>query len=205
MDPAAADAWRDARETPEGKLRHEEVMYYDKTVRIRDFRKPTIAAVQGACVAAGVMTALACDLVVMADDAWFANPVARMSGVGVEVLLEPYAMGFRQAKEFLLTGRRVRADEALALGMVNRVVARADLEAEVGELARTVARVPAVTAEMIKRSINDAEDLAGQRQAWRNHFMIHQYASNTRTSLDLLEARRQKSSMREIVAERDAP
>jgi enoyl-CoA hydratase len=204
VDESQADEWRHARETAEGKLRHEEVMYYDKTVRIRDFRKPTIAAVQGACVAAGVMTALACDLVVAADDAWFANPVGRMSGVGVEVLVEPYAMGFRQAKDFLLTGRKVGAEEALQLGMVNRVVPRADLATAAADLARTVAKVPSITAQMIKRSLNDAEDLTGQRQAWRNHFMIHQYTSNTKTALDLLEARRQKTSMKEIVAERDA-
>lgn len=203
VDESQADEWRHARETAEGKLRHEEVMYYDKTVRIRDFRKPTIAAVQGACVAAGVMTAAACDLIVAADDAWFSNPVARMSGVGVEVLVEPYAMGTRKAKEFLLTGMRIDAHEAHRLGMVNRVVPRAELAEHTQELAATIAKVPAITAQMVKRSLNDAQDLAGQRQAWRNHFMIHQFASNTGTALALLEERRQRSSMKEIVEERD--
>jgi enoyl-CoA hydratase len=64
------------RATAEGKLRHEQVMYYDKCMRIHDFRKPTIAQVQGACVAAGLMLAAMCDLIVAADDAFFSNPVA---------------------------------------------------------------------------------------------------------------------------------
>ena len=64
------------RDTPEGKLRHEQVMYFDKCVRIRDFRKPTIAAVQGACAAAGLMLACMCDLIVAADDAQFSEPGA---------------------------------------------------------------------------------------------------------------------------------
>jgi enoyl-CoA hydratase/carnithine racemase len=90
------------RETPEGKLRHEQVMYWDKCIRLRDFRKPTIAAVQGTCAAAGLMLASMCDLIVASDDAKFSNPVARMTGVGVELLVEPWELGPRKAKEFLL-------------------------------------------------------------------------------------------------------
>ena len=54
---AGEEYWSALRDTPEGKLRHEQVMYFDKLVRIRDFRKPTIAAVQGTCAAAGLMLA----------------------------------------------------------------------------------------------------------------------------------------------------
>ena len=89
------------RETPEGKLHHEKVMYYDRCKRIHDFRKPTIAAVQGSCVAAGLMLACMCDLIVAADDANFSNPVLRMTGAGVELLVEPWELGIRKAKEFL--------------------------------------------------------------------------------------------------------
>lgn len=204
VDPSQGDKWSELRQTTEGKLRHEEVMFYDKTVRIRDFRKPVIAAVQGACVAAGVMTAFACDLIVAADDAFFSNPVGKMSAVGVEVLVEPFAMGFRQAKEFLFTGRRMTAQEAFQLGAVNRVVPRAELDSAVKALAEDVAKVPAITAQMIKRSLNDAEDMAGLRSAWRNHFMIHQYVSESDTAKAMLEERKKKSSVREIAEERDA-
>ena len=89
------------RETPEGKFHHEKIMYYDRCLRIHDFRKPTIAAVQGSCVAAGLMLACMCDLIVAADDAKFSNPVLRMTGAGVELLVEPWELGIRKAKEFL--------------------------------------------------------------------------------------------------------
>ena len=81
-------------------------MYYDRCKRIHDFRKPTIAAVQGSCVAAGLMLACMCDLIVAADDAKFSNPVLRMTGAGVELLVEPWELGIRKAKEFLLDRRR---------------------------------------------------------------------------------------------------
>ena len=73
-------------------------MYFDRCQRIHDFRKPTIAAVQGACVAAGLMLAAMCDLIVAADDAIFSNPVLRMTGAGVELLVEPWELGHPQGQ-----------------------------------------------------------------------------------------------------------
>src|SRR5204863_502368 len=84
------DVWRDMRETPEGKMRHEQIMYVDKCLELYHFRKPTIAVVQGACIAAGLMLASMCDLIVAADDAFFSNPVLKMSGAAVELLVEPF-------------------------------------------------------------------------------------------------------------------
>src|SRR3954454_1613714 len=114
---AGEEQWAAMRATPEGKLRHEQVMYWDKLVRIRDFRKPTIAAVQGTCSAAGLMLAAMCDLIVAADDARFSNPVARMSGVGVELLVEPWELGPRKAKEFLFCSLTLTADDAEKAGL----------------------------------------------------------------------------------------
>ncbi len=187
---AGEEHWAAQRDTPEGKLHHEQVMYWDKLVRIRDFRKPTIAAVQGTCSAAGLMLACMCDLIVAADDARFSNPVARMSGVGVELLVEPWELGPRKAKELLLCARTLDAHEAERLGMVNRVVARADLASEARAMADEVALVPPVTAEAIKASINNMVDTMGQRESWRYHFMIHQFVSNTPTALGKVEARK---------------
>src|SRR3954462_15252027 len=65
---ADGDDWGKMRATAEGKWRHEEVMYLGRCERLYHFRKPTIAAVQGACVAAGRMLASMCDLIVAADD-----------------------------------------------------------------------------------------------------------------------------------------
>lgn len=195
------DRWRLMRETPEGKWHHEKVMYFDRCLRIRDFRKPTIAAVQGKCIAAGVMLACMCDLIVASDDASFQNPVLRMTGAGVELLVEPWEMPARKAKEFLLAAETFSAADAERLGMVNRVVPRAELRAATVELAERIALVPPTTAQVVKRSINKTLDLQGQRDAYDYHFQAHHWMHNTATALDALEARKAKGSMKEVFAE----
>jgi enoyl-CoA hydratase len=183
------ERWAAMRDTPEGKLHHEQVMYFDRCVRLRDFRKPTIAAVQGACAAAGLMLACMCDLIVAADDAKFSNPVLRMTGAGVELLVEPWELGPRKAKEFLLCASTLSAEEAERVGLVNRVVPRSELGAAARSMADEVALVPAVTAQAVKASINHMLDTQGQRDSWRHHFMVHQFVSNTATALGAASTR----------------
>ncbi|MGP0032379.1 MAG: enoyl-CoA hydratase [Acidimicrobiales bacterium] len=197
------DDWIRMRETPEGKFFHEKTMYYDRCLRIHDFRKPTVAAVQGSCVAAGLMLAAMCDLIVAADDAVFSNPVLRLSGAGVELLVEPWELGVRKAKEFLLTGDTIDAQEAWRLGLVNRVVPRDELMTRTRELADRVALVPPVTAQTVKDSLNHTATLMGKRDALKYHFMAHHWVHNTATALGALTARQEKGSMKEVFAERD--
>ncbi len=111
-----------------------------------DLGKPTLARVRGYALAGGMGLALACDLVVAADDAVFATPE-------IDVGLWPYmitvplmrAMPPKVALELMMTGRRVDAAEAQRIGFVNRVVAVEELDAAVGELAATLAaKSPAV-------------------------------------------------------------
>ena len=199
------DKWRQMRDTPEGKWHHEKVMYFDRCLRIRDFRKPTIAAVHGKCVAAGVMLACMADIIVASDDAAFQNPVLRMTGAALEILVEPWEMPARKAKEFLLTAETLTAAEAERLGMVNRVVPRDELAAAVRELADKIALVPPATAQVVKRSINKTLDLQGQRDAWDYHFQAHHWMHNTATALGALERRMQKGSMQEVFAEHRDP
>jgi enoyl-CoA hydratase len=200
---AEPDKWRLMRETPEGKMAHEQIMYVDRCRRIRDFPKPTIAAVQGSCVAAGLMLACMCDLIVAADDAAFSNPVLRMTGAGVELLVEPWEMGIRQAKEFLLTGDSIDAQEAWRLGLVNRVVPRDQLAEKVRDLAERISLVPPVTAQVVKDSLNHTADLMGQADSWKYHFMAHHWMHNTATATRALEHRNRRSSMKEVFDDRD--
>jgi len=197
------DAWVQMRATPEGKFEHEKTMYYERCLRIHDFRKPTIAAVQGSCVAAGLMLAAMCDLIVAADDAVFSNPVLRMTGAGVELLVEPWELGIRKAKEFLLTGDTIDAQEAWRLGLVNRVVPRAELTERARAMADRVALVPPVTAQTVKDTINHTATLMGKRDALKYHFMAHHWVHNSSTALNALAARKEKGSMKEVFAERD--
>jgi len=201
---APSDEWHEKRKTPEGKFDHERTMYFEKSLAIRDLRTPTIAMVQGKCIAGGLMVACMCDLIVAADDAVFQNPVLRMTGAGVEALVEIADMNPRQAKEFLWTGDEVDATEAHRLGLVNRVVPRDKLEEETMALAERIAKMPPVTVQSVKRSINHAQDLAGFRNALEYHFMVHQFQHNTKTSLDALEVRKSKGSMKEVFRDRDA-
>jgi enoyl-CoA hydratase len=126
-----------------------------------------------------------------------------MTGVGVELLVEPWELGIRKAKEFLLTGDKIDAQEAWRLGLVNRVVPRDSLASAVQELAETVALVPPITAQAIKDTINHTFDAMGKREAWKYHFMVHQFVSNSETALSALEARKQKGSMKEVFAEHE--
>ncbi|WP_419849402.1 enoyl-CoA hydratase [Candidatus Poriferisocius sp.] len=195
------DKWRLMRDTPEGKFLHEKTMYFDRCLRIRDFPKPTIAAVHGKCIAAGVMLAAMCDLIVASEDASFQNPVLRMTGAAVEILIEPWEMPPRKAKEFLLTAQTISAADAERLGMVNRVVPRDELAATTKEMAEAIALVPPATAAVVKRSINKTLELMGQKDSWDYHFMAHHWMHNTDTALGALERRMQKSSMKEVFAE----
>jgi enoyl-CoA hydratase len=189
------DDWTAMRDTPEGKFRHEQVMYYERCKRLYAFRKPTIARVQGAVVAAGLMLACMCDLIVAADDAVFSNPVLRMTGAGVELLVEPWELGIRKAKE------KIDAQEAWRLGLVNRVVPSAELVERTRELAERVALVPPTTAQVVKDTINNSATLMGKEESWKYHFMAHHWMHNTATALNALEARKAKSSMKEVFAE----
>jgi enoyl-CoA hydratase len=178
-------------------------MYFDRCVKIHDFRKPTIAAVQGSCVAAGMMLACMCDLIVASDDAVFSNPVLRMTGAGVELLVEPWELGIRKAKEFLLTADKIDAQEAWRLGLVNRVVPRDELTAATHALAQQIALVPPTTAQVVKESINHTMELQGKADSWKYHFMAHHWMHNTATALNALEERKSKSSMKEVFAEHE--
>lgn len=140
---------------------------------LRDVSKPTIAMVQGNCVAAGWLVASMCDLIVASDDAQFSDPLARIGIAGSEILFHPYDMGFRKAKEMLWTGDAISAQEGKELGFVSRVVPRQELEQEALKLARKIASGPPVAASLIKRTINNAWDELGQSSAQRYHLLIH--------------------------------
>lgn len=161
--------------TVEERWAYEELRYFDYCMRLWDFPKPTIAQVQGACIAGGFMLANMCDLVVAADDAIFGDPVTHtMGAVATEVLIHPWVMGLRQAKEMLYTGERLDAARAYAIGLVNRVVPRAELDERTLALAAQIARTPPFAIRLLKRSLNRTLDVQGMREALSAHFDLHQ-------------------------------
>ena len=159
--------------TYQTRIDMERSLFIEKLLRIRNLPKPTIAQVHGHCVAAGLMLACMCDLIVCDESARFSNPVVAIALAGVQLLIEPWEIGARKAKELLFTAEVLDAAEALRLGLVNRVVPVGRLEDEVDTLAGRIAALPAFAVRTVKKSINDALDFMGQSRSWEHHFLLH--------------------------------
>jgi len=116
--------------------------------------KPTIAAVRGPCLAGACELALACDMTVAADDAFFGEPELKF-GAGIVVMLLPWIVGPKIAKEIILMGAdRIPAARAREIGMVNRVVPAAALETTALGMARHIAAIDPTLVKRTKQAIN---------------------------------------------------
>jgi enoyl-CoA hydratase/carnithine racemase len=125
--------------------------------------KPTIAAIHGYCLAGGFELAVSCDIRIASDDAVFGAPEVRwgvLHGFGALMLHKLTARG--NIMEMLLTGDRISADEASRLGLVNRVVPRADLEAAANDLAKRIARNGPIAVRMTKELVLRAGEMSLQ-------------------------------------------
>ena len=172
----------------ESRYAREQEVYLGMCRRWRELPKPLIAQVHGACIAGGLMLAWVCDLIVAADDAFFADPVVRMGIPGVEYFAHPWVMGPRQAKEFLFLGERISAARAYELGMVNRVVPGVQLAAEVTALATKIAAMPRLGLALTKKAVNQAEDAMGLQVGMDSVFGLHHlaHAHNAEAGADSL-------------------
>ncbi|CAJ62128.1 putative Enoyl-CoA hydratase [Frankia alni ACN14a] len=159
----------------ENRTRQEWHYYYENTKRWRNLRKITIAQVHGNVLSAGLMLAWCCDLIVAADNTVFADVVGTRLGMcGVEYFAHPWEFGPRKAKELLLTGDSLGADEAHALGMVSKVFPVADVSERTVEFAARIAKVPTMAALLVKESVNQAQDAMGFSSALDAAFTLHQ-------------------------------
>lgn len=154
----------------------EHEVYLGMCRRWRDIPKPTIAMVQGACIAGGLMLAWICDLIIASDDAFFQDPVGRMGIPGVEYFAHAFELPPRVAKEFLLLGERMPAARAHSFGMVNKVVPRAELTEATRSWAETLASRPRLGNWLIKQAMNHVEDLRGKRSAMDAVYHMHHFA-----------------------------
>ena len=154
----------------------EQEVYLGMCRRWRDIPKPTIAAVQGACIAGGLMLAWVCDLIVATEDAFFQDPVARMGIPGVEYFAHGFELPPRIAKEFLYLGERMPAARAHQFGMVNRLSTRETLDADVKGIAGEIAARPRLGNWLIKQALNHVEELRGKRTAMDAVFHMHHFA-----------------------------
>ena len=155
----------------------EKEVYEGYCRRWRDLAKPTVAAVQGKVIAGGLMLIWPMDIVIASEDATFQDNTMFMGIPGVEYFAHVWELGLRKAKEFLLTGAPLTAAEAMAAGMVNRVVPREDLEEAALAMARSIADKPAIALKLAKDSLNAAFAATGfdnvQRAAFAAHHLAH--------------------------------
>ena len=144
------------RRSSESAVREYEGLVDAAQHAIEDSDKPVIALIHGFCIGGGVETALACDLRYASASSQFAIPAARLGvGYGVHGTNRLVAtVGHAAAREIMFTGRRYNAEQALAMGLVNRVVPDAELDGYVGELALQLAGNAPLTIAASKRIIN---------------------------------------------------
>jgi len=129
---------------------------FDTVMRFWHFPRPTIAAVRGPCLAGACELALACDLTIAADDAFFGEPELKF-GAGIVAMILPWMVGPKIAKEIILTGEdRISAARAKEIGIVNRVVPAAELDSAALALARHIAAIDPDLVKQTKRAINRA-------------------------------------------------
>jgi enoyl-CoA hydratase/carnithine racemase len=135
--------------------------------------KPTIARVRGYALAGGFGLALSCDFVVCSDDAVFGTPEINV-GLWPYMITVPIlrAMPPKRALELMLTGRRVSAEEADRIGFVNRVVAAADLDDAVDQLASGLAAKSPAIVKLGRDSFYRVLDMAGSEALAYLHAML---------------------------------
>ena len=173
--------------------------------RLHEISKPTLAAVQGWCVAGGTDMVLNADLIVAAESARFGYPPARVWGIPEAPWLWVARLGLERAKRYLFTGDELTGADAAAAGMVLECVPDAELEERAVALAGRMALLPLNQLQMVKWALNDVARHQYQPDTSRLlGFIFDGVARHTQEGLDFV-ARAQDVGWREAVRERDRP
>jgi enoyl-CoA hydratase len=159
-----------------GRINRSWHLMIENSLRWRDVKKPTIAAVQGYCIFGGYLIASCMDIIIAAEDAKFLP-------AHLQLFSAPWDLGIRKSKQILFENRFIHAPEALELGLVTEVVPRSDLDRAVMDQARRFADNDPLTLRMLKQSINAAQDAMGYRnaiQAAHSSYMMMELAGTVR-------------------------
>ena len=165
-------------------------------------RVPTIARVHGAAVAGGSDIALCCDMVVMAEDARIGYPPARVWGIPTPMMWV-YRLGIEQAKRMLFTGDLITGEEAADLGLIQRAVPEAELDAAVAALCDRIKGVPRNQLMMSKLAVNQAYEAMGLANTQRFATLFDGIARHSPEGLWFRE-RAQEVGFKQAVRERDS-
>jgi enoyl-CoA hydratase len=165
--------------------------------------KPTIAAVQGWCIAGGTDMVLCADLIVAGESAVFGYPPSRVWGTPTTAMWV-YRMGLEQAKRYLLTGDEIPAPEAARIGLILESVPDDELQEHAAALAGRMARLPLNQLQMLKLLCNQTAESMGMASSRTLGTLFDGIARHTQEGLDFV-ARSGEIGFRDAVRERDDP
>jgi len=174
----------------------------EATMAIWRCPKPVIAQVHGYALAGGLELAMACDLIVTAEDAQLGEPEIRFGSAPVTLLM-PYLIGQKKTRELLMTGDLIDGLEAHRIGLVNRVVPADRLAVEVDALADRLARVPGDVMEPTKLMLNRAMEAAGFLDAVAAGLDLQSFVNMSETAREF-DAVVRRDGMKAALAWRDA-
>ena len=177
--------------------------FVDTYMKLWYARKPTIAAVQGWCIAGGTDMVLCCDLIIAGENAVFGYPPSRVWGTPTTAMWV-YRMGLERAKRYLLTGDEIPAREAERIGLIGEVVHDDLLQEHAMDLARRMARVPESQLVMLKLMCNQTVENMGISSTRLIGTLFDGIARHTVEGKDFVR-RAQEVGWRNAVRERDDP
>jgi enoyl-CoA hydratase len=177
--------------------------FVDTYMKLWYARKPTIAAVQGWCIAGGTDMVLCCDMIVAGESAVFGYPPARVWGTPTTAMWV-YRMGLERAKRYLLTGDEIPAREAERIGLIGEVVPDDVLHDHATALARRIALVPESQLVMLKLLCNQTAENMGMSSTRLVGTLFDGIARHTLEGKDFVK-RAQEIGWRNAVRERDDP
>jgi len=165
--------------------------------------KPTVAAVQGWCIAGGTDMVLCTDMIVAGQGASFGYPPSRVWGTPTTAMWV-YRLGLERAKRYLLTGDEIPAPEAARIGLILEAVPDDELQGRAMELATRMARLPSNQLVMLKLLCNQTAENMGLASSRTLGSLFDGIARHTEEGLDFVK-RSQEIGIREAVRERDDP
>ena len=177
--------------------------FVDVYMKLWHCSKPTLAGVQGWCIAGGTDMVLCSDVIVAAESAVFGYPPARVWGVPTTPMWV-YRMGFERAKRYLFTGDEIPAPEAARIGLILETVPDDQLLDHVRALALRIARLPLSQLVMMKMLCNQVADNMGLSSTRTLGTLLDGVARHTQEGLDFVR-RAEEIGYREAVRERDDP
>jgi enoyl-CoA hydratase len=177
--------------------------FVDTYLKLWYASKPTIAAVQGWCIAGGTDLVLCADIIIAADGASFGYPPSRVWGTPTTAMWV-YRLGLEKAKRYLFTGDEIPAPEAARIGLVLETVPDDELQAHASAFAKRMAQVPTTQLVMLKLLCNQTAENMGLTSSRTLGTLFDGIARHTQEGLDFVE-RAQDVGFRQVVRDRDDP